>query len=201
MTNSIFLFIGNHLTLDFINTKMVDLNGDLELLPDFDHLLNWFVKGNVLNIKEARIIYKRWHNKPEAKDAIQLALEFRNILFHLVKRITDKNNIQTTAIKEINRVLLQENEYSYLNYTQNKFCLITKLKIVKPVHLLVPLAQQAADLLCNIRFSQIKKCENPKCVLYFYDNSKNGKRRWCRMDSCGNRQKASNYYKKHISKS
>ena len=32
------------------------------------------------------------------------------------------------------------------------------------------------------------------CVLYFYDTSRNGTRRWCSMQGCGGRAKASRHY-------
>ncbi|WP_435106203.1 CGNR zinc finger domain-containing protein [Arhodomonas sp. AD133] len=38
--------------------------------------------------------------------------------------------------------------------------------------------------------SRIKRCEHPDCILYFLDTSKNGSRRWCSMQTCGNRAKA-----------
>ena len=37
-----FLFVGNHLTLDFLNTRPVQNGEPLELLSDFSALLRWF---------------------------------------------------------------------------------------------------------------------------------------------------------------
>ncbi|MBD2871927.1 CGNR zinc finger domain-containing protein [Paenibacillus sp. IB182493] len=41
---------------------------------------------------------------------------------------------------------------------------------------------------------RIRKCEHDSCILHFVDTSKSGKRRWCSMDLCGNRQKAADFY-------
>ncbi|RDI42529.1 CGNR zinc finger domain-containing protein [Nocardia mexicana] len=41
---------------------------------------------------------------------------------------------------------------------------------------------------------RIKQCAHPQCVLYFYDTSKNGARRWHSMTTCGNRAKAARHY-------
>ncbi|MTD59111.1 CGNR zinc finger domain-containing protein [Amycolatopsis pithecellobii] len=41
---------------------------------------------------------------------------------------------------------------------------------------------------------RIRSCAHPDCVLYFFDVSKNGTRRWCSMSGCGNRFKASRHY-------
>ena len=39
--NDGFLFVGNHLTLDFLNTRPVQNGEFVELLPDFSSLLRW----------------------------------------------------------------------------------------------------------------------------------------------------------------
>ncbi|MGG4107612.1 CGNR zinc finger domain-containing protein [Paenibacillus lautus] len=41
---------------------------------------------------------------------------------------------------------------------------------------------------------RVRKCEHESCILHFVDTSKGGKRRWCSMDLCGNRQKAADFY-------
>ncbi len=41
---------------------------------------------------------------------------------------------------------------------------------------------------------RIRRCAHPSCVLYFYDTSRNGTRRWCSMEGCGSRAKASRHY-------
>ncbi|NEW39368.1 CGNR zinc finger domain-containing protein [Nocardia cyriacigeorgica] len=43
---------------------------------------------------------------------------------------------------------------------------------------------------------RIRQCAHPECVLFFYDTSKNGTRRWHSMASCGNRTKAARHYAK-----
>lgn len=44
------------------------------------------------------------------------------------------------------------------------------------------------------QMTRLKRCENPHCVLLFVDRSKNRTRRWCDMETCGNRIKASRHY-------
>jgi len=49
------------------------------------------------------------------------------------------------------------------------------------------------DLL-RARPDRIRRCAHPACVLYFYDTSRNGTRRWCSMEGCGSRVKAARHY-------
>ncbi|MBD2100425.1 CGNR zinc finger domain-containing protein [Leptolyngbya sp. FACHB-261] len=47
---------------------------------------------------------------------------------------------------------------------------------------------------------RIRTCDHPDCILYFFDTSKNGTRRWCDMKTCGNRSKAKRHYQQHSNK-
>jgi predicted RNA-binding Zn ribbon-like protein len=44
------------------------------------------------------------------------------------------------------------------------------------------------------RPDRVRHCAHPACVLWFYDISRNGTRRWCSMETCGNRAKAGRHY-------
>lgn len=54
-------------------------------------------------------------------------------------------------------------------------------------------ARAYADLVAEARPGRIRNCANPACVLWFHDVSKNGRRRWCSMEGCGNRAKAARF--------
>ncbi|MCH4827018.1 CGNR zinc finger domain-containing protein [Planococcus halocryophilus] len=46
-------------------------------------------------------------------------------------------------------------------------------------------------------FKKLKKCDNSVCYAFFIDTS--GKRKWCSMEVCGNREKARRHYAKKLS--
>jgi predicted RNA-binding Zn ribbon-like protein len=54
----------------------------------------------------------------------------------------------------------------------------------------------AGDLLAGPRLDRVRRCANPECGWLFLDDSRAGKRRWCSMQSCGNRAKARRHYHK-----
>ncbi len=43
---------------------------------------------------------------------------------------------------------------------------------------------------------RIRQCDHAGCTLYFFDVSRNGTRRWCSMEGCGNRAKATRHYRR-----
>ncbi len=60
--------------------------------------------------------------------------------------------------------------------------------------LLAPVLWAAGDLLTGAELGRVRECANSRCLWLFLDDSKNGTRRWCSMQSCGNRAKAHRHY-------
>jgi len=50
-------------------------------------------------------------------------------------------------------------------------------------------ARDAADLVTSAAVLRVRACADPGCGALFLDTSRPGSRRWCSMDSCGNRAK------------
>ena len=69
-----------------------------------------------------------------------------------------------------------------------------------PGELLQPIAEAAADLICNQDFRLIRSCEGSACTLVFLDRTKAHARRWCSMAVCGNRAKAAAHRARRVAK-
>jgi predicted RNA-binding Zn ribbon-like protein len=44
---------------------------------------------------------------------------------------------------------------------------------------------------------RVRECADPGCFVVYLDTSRNRSRRWCSMERCGARAKASTYYRRH----
>lgn len=51
------------------------------------------------------------------------------------------------------------------------------------------IARDALDLATSSAVAKVRDCATPSCGVLFLDNSRPGTRRWCSMDTCGNRAK------------
>ncbi len=63
--------------------------------------------------------------------------------------------------------------------------------------LTAPIALSAAALLASPERARISVCNGEGCHWLFLDTSRGGTRRWCSMESCGNRAKARAHYEAH----
>lgn len=61
--------------------------------------------------------------------------------------------------------------------------------------LLVDVVMDAVDMVRE-HPGRVRACAAEDCPVVFLDESRNGSRRWCSMDSCGARAKASAYYRR-----
>jgi predicted RNA-binding Zn ribbon-like protein len=178
-----FLFLGNHLALDFLNTRP-RINGELvEWLPDFSALLRWFQAAALLDPRSAADILKKWDRSPDARKALQSIIDLREEL--------RKSVAAWEAGKAVSRELA-----ATLNDLMAKHPMLLRLKhagtelwfeVHRPHDLLAPLAYSAAKLFAEEDHPRVRQCG--ACVLHFLDTSKKGTRRWCSMEICGNRAK------------
>jgi predicted RNA-binding Zn ribbon-like protein len=64
--------------------------------------------------------------------------------------------------------------------------------------ILWPILRSAARLLTEGEYSRVGQCADDRgCGYLFYDTSRNRSRRWCDMNSCGNRAKSQRHYARH----
>jgi predicted RNA-binding Zn ribbon-like protein len=64
--------------------------------------------------------------------------------------------------------------------------------------MLRPVARSAADWLVSADVDRVRLCADDRgCGYLFVDTSRNRSRRWCSMESCGNRAKARRHYERH----
>ena len=186
-----FLFVGNQVILDFLNTRPMQ-NGELtELLPDFGALLRWFEAAGLVRSREAATLRQRWGNSAEARRAVKAMRALRERLRNQVVRWERGGSLQRTTIEELNRLMAEHRMRARLKSRTGEATMESWFEPRRPEDLFAPLAHSAAELFTTADRNRVRKCGN--CVLHFYDTSKKGTRRWCSMQLCGNRFKVAAY--------
>ena len=189
--NEGFLFVGNHLALDLLNTRPV-LNGEpMELLPDFEALLRWFGAAGLLAAGDIVSLRKRWRKAGRTRQVLALLWRWRETLREAVLAWESGAPLPHPAIAELNRLLAQYPMRTKVNETANGAAAEHWFLLRRPEDLFAPLAHAAAALFATADRSRVRQCGN--CVLHFYDTSKKGTRQWCSMRLCGNRIKVAAY--------
>jgi len=192
-----FIFIGNHPCLDFINTLIAQNGKQIDLLESFSDLIMWLEQMHLLDKEEAKKAERHWGNKPEGVRILSEARKFRASLREMVERIAAGKSVPPAAIETINKMLRYRVGYRQVTGRAGTFEQQFQADSQEADLLLGLLAESASDLLCTGDLSLIKQCQNPACILFFYDTTKNHGRHWCSMSACGNRLKVAAHYRRH----
>jgi predicted RNA-binding Zn ribbon-like protein len=189
-----FLFVGNHLALDFLNTRLVLADGPKELLPDVDALVRWLVASGLLTRQKGNALAKKWMDAPQAALSLRKLLKFRERLRVVVVRQEAGFSVSNAFIAELNSLLKQHPSVIALQRKGEKLGLETAFDLEKPNDVWAPIAIAVAELLSDASPARLRKCE--ACIAHFLDTSKKGSRRWCSMNICGNKIKVAAYQKR-----
>jgi predicted RNA-binding Zn ribbon-like protein len=186
-----FLFLGNHLALDFLNTCPVQNGEAVELLPDFGALLRWFQAADLLSSSKATSLRQQWGESARARHVVEAMRGLRERLRKELLAWERGGPVHRAAIDELNHLMTKHPMRIRLKASGNASTTELWFDTQWPEDLFAPLAHSTAMLFADLDRSRLRKCA--RCVLHFYDTSKKGTRRWCSMQLCGNRLKVAAY--------
>jgi predicted RNA-binding Zn ribbon-like protein len=177
------LFLAGHPALDFLNTRM-NMHEDLvDLFQSDEDVFSW--------LKHAGFRSSTTHNNPEQLNLLDLARMLRENIRALIEGMKGGRRVDPSIL---NKLLLGGCSYPQLVWGKSNELKIKKVRREEnAASILAPIAEAAADLLTTGNFDLVKRCEGQTCVLWFSDQTKSHRRRWCSMELCGNRHKVAAY--------
>jgi predicted RNA-binding Zn ribbon-like protein len=191
-----FLFVGNQLALDFLNTKPILENKPEELLTDAAALQRWLTSSGIVTSQKNRKLMRSWRESPQAEPFVHRLIAFREGLRNAVLRLEAGSLPADAFLVEMAMLLQKHPQRTSLRKEDSKVVRDVLFEPEKPEDVWAPIVAATAELLSDIEPSRIRKCESDSCVLHFYDTSKKGSRRWCSMNICGNRLKVAAYQRR-----
>jgi predicted RNA-binding Zn ribbon-like protein len=195
-----FIIVADNLALDFLNTQIVSAGKPQDLLANFEDFVEWAEAVKLLEPLQAEKFIQDRGRQSDIKQFFSDLKEFRHTLREMVETIVKMKAVKPSTIKLINNNLSLGYGYHELVKTESGFEKRFRTNFEKPQELLIPIAESAADLISIGNPKNIRNCEGPTCILYFYDTTKNHRRRWCSMNACGNRAKAAAFYRRSLKK-
>lgn len=193
-----FVFLGDRLWLDFVNTddtRRTDTVRRVDALRDFDLFIDWLQAAGVLDGERAAGIRRRAFQQPAgAAAALVDARRVRTTLRALAERVVPPAKARSDALGEINRILGRSAGTRRVEQRADGTYARTFVTVGDAfAGLMLPIVDSAADSLIAGELARVRRCSDPRCPHVFIDTTKNGRRRWCDMATCGNRAKAARH--------
>lgn len=192
-----FLFLAGHPCLDFLNTRPVVKGQAVELLSSFDEFLRWLTRAGRIDGRAAADALKRWNDGPDGARIVERACAFRETLRHMTEGLVRGRGVSTEGLAAINFILAENDGNLRLERQGGGFRTRFAARPTSPITLLGSVAEAAAELLSRSDLHLVRRCGNPECVLFFYDTTRNHRRQWCAMGTCGNLMKVRAFRKRH----
>jgi predicted RNA-binding Zn ribbon-like protein len=163
---------GEPLALDLLNTRWLAAGAPVDLLSTTDGTLAWLTAAGV----SAEAV-------PGTRQALLQARE-------AIRDVVSAGGA-AAARDRLNAVLAHGRLRLYLG---PMLTAEQTLEVDEPAWRPAVLAAANLLRLLDQAPDRIRQCQHDACVLWFFDTSRNGTRRWCSMAVCGNRAKAMRHY-------
>lgn len=190
--------------VDFVNTvesRMISATGEtvfrLDRFREYEDITAWCVEAKILSQKEAAVLNKLSRQEPlEAEYIRRRAIALREAIYQLCLSLLKRKPMPTQELSVLNEeltksfsnyALLADGKKLKLNWFENEKKLERMLWIV---------AKSAADFLSGGDLSRLRQCGGENCDKLFFDTSRNGRRAWCDMKTCGNLAKVRRFRSK-----
>lgn len=164
--------VGEPLALDLLNTRWMSADGPRDLLTDVTGVRCWL---------QANGLERRCRSDEKTRVALVRAREA------LGRVVADGPE---ASVEDLNHVL----DHGRVRRSLAESGPRDEVEVSRPEWLPGWLAAEDLLRLLGEAPGRIKQCAHEHCVLWFYDTSKNGTRRWHSMSTCGNRAKAARHY-------
>ncbi|MDQ0232466.1 CGNR zinc finger domain-containing protein [Metabacillus malikii] len=181
-----FPLLSGHISMDLVNTEIVRRGHRYNILENGDDLCDWLNCMTTIH----PYIHRLWSKNCEIEELLERLLEIRQMLRETFESIADGHGISNEFIDYL-ETNIKEAPFTF-KLIQNKLVAIPQGNTINAIKSLI--AYDALKLIGENKLKKVKKCLNPDCVLLFIDEG--GRRKWCSMKICGNRQKVARYQKK-----
>lgn len=195
-----FSLIGGRLAIDFANLPSLPASGSSNSLS-WEELIGFLRATRIVSPERAAELLALTESDPRsAFGLLNRAERLRDSLRLVFDALAKKQHIPRERVEPINEVLRVTEGHDELVEVSRSWRIEYIAKESSLDWLLAAVARSAAELLTEGEATRLRLCANSACSLFFYDNSRTHRRRWCSMSLCGNRHKVAAFARRHASR-
>lgn len=191
-----FVIATDNLALNLVNTQIMRYKKKIELINDETDLLSWIlIQKKLTSSVPQKYQLDILESAVRTQDITEKVLKLREVIGSELQHFMNHEISLENWILDINKKLHN------LPFTS---CIVDNDHVLVPYNstgyraFLSVIYLSLSELIENEDIKKLKHCANPECILIFLD--KTGRRKWCSMDICGNRNKSKKFTKKQKEK-
>jgi predicted RNA-binding Zn ribbon-like protein len=194
------LLNGNRLCLDFVNTIHDRVHEpDNDYLTSYSQLLQWSVKTGIMNSRAFHVSLEATSAATtHANELLKEAKLIRELLYRMFKAVSQREKISGKDLQAFNANLPECFSKLQIEPAKKGYTTYWKTTSDQLWVVMAPIIHSAYELLLLENLERVKEC--PNCGWLFLDTTKNGRRRWCSMKTCGSSVKALEWYRRQKEK-
>ncbi|HEX2208546.1 MAG TPA: ABATE domain-containing protein [Longimicrobium sp.] len=188
--------LGGRLSLDFVNTVDTHEPRVDEKLNAYADLVWWSMRAGSMDEAAAAPLFARAEADPaRAAEVFARAMELREALYRVFVATRAGETPEAADVAVLNREL--SHALSWLRVrVEDGGAAWGWAGGAELDRVLWPVVRDAAELLVSGDLARVGRCCGDNCDWLYLDTSRNRSRRWCDMQSCGNRAKARRHYRR-----
>ncbi|SHN26271.1 CGNR zinc finger domain-containing protein [Gracilibacillus kekensis] len=187
--NKIQFTLGGTAWINLVNTRYLSNEKEVDILLESSKTFKWLEENHLLREYDVKVLEdKEWLNLLTNE-----LISLRDLCKMILSDLKQQEKLSVTTIEQLSRMVQEINVNLAVIPTKEKIKLVSEGKTTRD-HVLYNIVYSITHTLNSISNERIRECEHQDCIHYFVDTSKPGKRRWCSMELCGNRQKAAEFY-------
>ncbi|NGO67522.1 CGNR zinc finger domain-containing protein [Streptomyces boncukensis] len=128
---------------------------------------------------------------------LELARELRESIHVAATAVAIQDALPASAVHVINDCSIQGRAAAVLTPERNRQWRLGSDSCVEDA--LSVIAADAISIIAGERDGKLALCASPTCQAAFFDTSQSRTRKWCDMNTCGNRQKKARFHAKQRS--
>jgi len=193
-TDSRLQLLGGRLAVDFVNTTA----SHSEL--SWERLILFLESTDIVSSERgAHLLSLPQSDLQAAQALLQKAWRLGSALRKVFAAMIRKQRILAEWIAPINEILRITEGHDELVGQDNSWKIEFVAREGGLDWLLAAVARSGAEIVAEGARARLRVCANPGCGMFFYDNSRTRRRRWCSMAVCGNRSKVAAFARNHPS--
>jgi predicted RNA-binding Zn ribbon-like protein len=190
-----FIFVGEHPAIDFANTFSTPNGEGTEHLLAWPDVIDWLSITRLSEDQDLELPFAR------GAEALRNVVELRKAWTAELAQLVAAEKVSDKFLTRVNRLLADDIFHNELRPgKETGYRLVCSSSQLQGERLaLALLGRQIAHFLAEANLSYLHRCANTSsCSLYFYDTTKNHRRQWCSVASCGNRHKVAEFRKRQL---